>query len=165
MNMGRCLELLFMKGFGILAASLGGIILVQLPSFYESEVDFQSKAISATGTIVKTTEKKEYSGGGITPVTSTTKFISTVKFQTNQGESIEFTTTSACSSRRDCNNKEVPVLYNPILPSDARVDSGSTPEGKVKGRLVLSALFLISGIAFIVVEPSNYSTKQLYRNK
>lgn len=165
MNIKQWLKLLWVKGFGILCVSFGGIVLVQLPSLYESEVDFQSKAISATGTIVKTTEKKEYSGGGITPVTSTTKFISTVKFQTNQGESIEFTTTSACSSRRDCNNKEVPILYNPILPSDARVDAGFTPEGKVKGGLVLSALFLISGIAFIVVEPSNYSTKQLSRNK
>ncbi|HEY9652753.1 MAG TPA: DUF3592 domain-containing protein [Coleofasciculaceae cyanobacterium] len=165
MNIKRWLKLLWVKGFGILCVSFGGILLVQLPSFYESEVDFQSKAVSATGTVVKTREKTEYFGGGITPGTSTTKFISTVKFQTNQGELVEFTTTAACSSRRDCQNKKVAVLYDPILPLEARVDSGSTPEGKVKGSLVLSTLVLLFGINFIIVEPSDYSTKPLSKNK
>lgn len=156
MNIRRCLEFLWIKGFGVLVASFGGIILVQLPSFYKSEVDFQSKAISTTGTVVKTREKREYYGGGIVPLTATTKFISTVEFHTNQGKSSEFTTSAACSSQRDCNNKEIPVLYDPFLPSKARVDSGFTPEGKVKARLVFSTVLLLTGITFIVVVPSNY---------
>lgn len=156
MNIRRCLKFLWMKGFGILVASFGGIILVQLPSFYKSEVDFQAKAISTTGTVVKTTEKREYYGGGIVPLTATTKLISTVEFQTNQGKSVEFTTTTACASQRDCKNKEVPVLYNPFLPSKARVDSGFTPEGKVKIGLAFSTIVLLIGITFIVVAPSHY---------
>jgi hypothetical protein len=156
MDIGKRIDRLGMKVFGICTALLGGIILVQLPSTYEEDVDFQSKAIRATGTVVKIRKETQTHGGGMTPITTTTKYISTVKFQTNQAESIEFTTSSACSSRRNCENKEeVPVLYDPSRPSNARIDSGPTPEGKLKGGLVFGVVFLVSGIAVAVLESSD----------
>jgi hypothetical protein len=150
MNMTRA-DSLALKGLGILFALGSGVSLVQLPSTYEQEVDFHSQAIRATGTVVKTREETQISGGGgIIPLTTTKKYISTVKFQTNQAESVEFTTSSACSSRRDCENKTVSVLYDPSHPKDAIVDSGSTPEGKFRTGMVLSAVFLLLGIAAIL---------------
>lgn len=146
---------LFVRGMGLSIASLAGMLLIDLPSFYQSEVEFQSKAISTTGTVVGAVEKKEYSGGGVVPLTVTTKYIATVEFQTNQGKSVEFTTNSACSSRRDCENKLISVLYDPDFPSKARVDSGATPEGMAQGRLVLSTVFLVVGIAFLGIGLDN----------
>lgn len=145
----------FVRGMGLCVVSLAGMLLIELPSFYRSEVEFQSKAISTTGTVVGAVEKKEYSGGGVVPITVTTKYIATVEFQTNQGKSVEFTASSACSSRRDCENKSVPVLYNPYFLSSARVDSGATPESKVQGQLIFSTILLVVGIAFLGVELEN----------
>ena len=81
------------------------------------------------------------------------RYISTVKFQTNQEQSFEFTTTKACSSLSDCENKTVSVLYDPSHPLDARVDSGSTPEDKLKGNLLFSVVLLLGGVALAVLEP------------
>ncbi len=143
-----------MKAFGICMALLSGMILTQLPSMYKSEVDFHSKAIRATGRVVKTTvNMRTYTSGVSTSVTP--EYLSTVKFQTNHAQSFEFATSKACSSLRDCENKEVPVLYDPSHPFNARVDSGSTPESKIKWGLMLSAFFLLSGIYFVVLEPTD----------
>jgi hypothetical protein len=148
MNIGQRRDHLGRKAAGICTALVGGIILIRLPFAYKEEVDFQSKASSATGTVIKTEEKVQTSGGvaGIVLPSTTREFISTVKFQTNQAELIEFTTSSACSSQRDCENKKVSVLYDPSHPSDARIDSGLTPEGKLKSGLVLSIVLLLLGI-------------------
>ncbi len=148
MNSGKRGDHLGTKAFGILCALLGGMCLVNIPSLYKSEVDFHSKAIRATGTVVKTRVEIRHSGGASSTVFP--EYISTVKFQTNQAESVEFTTSSACSSRRDCENKTVSVLYDPSHPKDAIVDSGSTPEGKFRTGMVLSAVFLLLGIAAIL---------------
>lgn len=152
---GTGLFLLWIRGLGLLAASIAGMLLIKTSAFYKSEVNFQSTAISATGTIVETREKKEqvyYYSGGIPIPATTTKYIATVEFLTNRGESVKFTTSSACSSRRDCENKSVPVLYSPSSPSNVRVDSGVAPEGMVLGRLMFSLLFLIAGIALVRVD-------------
>ena len=60
MNSGKSIDHLIVKGLGICTALLGGIFLVQLPSMYKSEVDFHSNAISATGTVIETREKKHH---------------------------------------------------------------------------------------------------------
>jgi hypothetical protein len=144
-----------LKGAGILVTALGGALLFQIPSIYRSDVDFRSKAISTTGTIIEVQEEKEeriYYSGGIPIPGTVTKFISTVNFQTNQGESIEFTTSRACSSQRDCLNKSISVLYDPDSPSDARVDSGTTPERKVRNNFWFSIFLLLPGIALLLGE-------------
>ena len=154
MNMGQRIDHLIAKGAGICIALFGGMVLVNLPSFYESEVDFQSKAIRATVTVVKTrVETQHYVN--ITYVNVSTSYISTVKFQTNQAQSVEFTTTKACSSGRDCENKTVSVLYDPSRHSDARVDSGATPESQLKGSLMFSVVLLLLGIFMVVLEPTD----------
>ena len=152
MGIEKRIDRLGMKVVGICAALLGGIILVQLPSIYKEEVNFQSKAIRAAGTVLETrVEIRTYSSGVSTGVAP--EYISTVKFQTNQEQSFEFTTTKACSSLSDCENKTVSVLYDPSHPLDARVDSGSTPEDKLKGNLLFSVVLLLGGVALAVLEP------------
>ena len=154
MGLGKRIDRLGTKVVGICSALLGGIILVQLPSIYKKEVNFQSKAIRATGTVLETIVKiRTYSSGvsaGVAP-----EYISTVKFQTNREQSFEFTTTKACSSLSDCENKTVSVLYDPSHPLDARVDSGSTPEDKLKGNLLFSVVLLLGGVALAVLEPTD----------
>ena len=139
MDIGKRIDRSGMKVVGIGSALLGGIFLVQLPYMYKSEVDFRSKAISTTGTVVETRKEIKHITSGGFP-TTTTDYISTVKFQTNQAKSVEFTTSRACSSQRDCENKRVPVLYDPNRPKDAIVDSGTTPEYRFKGLLVFSVV-------------------------
>jgi hypothetical protein len=153
MNSGKRGDHLGTKAFGILCALLGGMCLVNIPSLYKSEVDFHSKAIRATGTVVKTRVEIRHSGGASSTVFP--EYISTVKFQNNHAHSFEFTATKACSSLSNCENKTVPVLYNPSHPLDARVDSGSTPEDKVKGNLVFSVVLLVLGIFVATLEPSD----------
>ncbi|GAB4368045.1 MAG: hypothetical protein Kow00121_06840 [Elainellaceae cyanobacterium] len=158
MNMGQWISLLCIKGMGILLASAGGVFLAKIPSFYESEVDFQSKAISAIGTVTETRDKKEqryYYSGGIPIPATTTKLISTVEFQTNQGELIKFTTSKACSSRHNCENKSVPVLYDPNFPTDARVDFENTPIGGVIAGLILGSSCLLLGVPLILAKPDD----------
>lgn len=146
-------DLIAMKALGILFASVGGIFLVQLPSYYQSEVAFEANAVSTTGTVIKTREEREYSSGGIIPLTSKIKYISTIRFQTRQGESSEFTTRSACSSRRDCQNKTVKVQYFPSAPDQARIDSDTALNVRIGVRGVLFLMFFLIGIGLLVVNP------------
>ncbi|NJL39493.1 MAG: hypothetical protein HC840_31795 [Leptolyngbyaceae cyanobacterium RM2_2_4] len=158
MNIGRWTNLLLVKGTGIFATVLGGALLLQIPSMYRFDVDFRSKAVSATGTITEVREEKEeriYHSGGIPIPGTATKFISTVNFQTNQGEWVEFTTSRACSSQRDCMNKLVPVMYDPDFPSGARVDLGTTPERKVRNNFWFSVFLLLPGIALLLGDVDN----------
>ncbi len=154
MEIGKRIDRSGLKVVGICSALLGGIFLVQLPSMYKSEVDFRSKAISTTGTVVETRKEIEHITAGGFP-TTTTEYISTVKFQTNQAESVEFTTSNTSSLRRDGKSKEVPVLYDPNRPKDAIVDSETTPEYRFKGLLVFSVVLLLGGVALAVLEPTD----------
>jgi hypothetical protein len=142
-----------MKALGVVFASVGGMLLVQLPSHYRSEAAFEANKVSATGTVVETRQEKEYSGGGIVLLSATTKYISTVEFQTHQGESVEFITSSACSSRQDCENKTVQVQYDPSVPNQARIDSDTTLNIRVGGYGVLSLIFFLIGIGLLFVDP------------
>jgi hypothetical protein len=163
MDIGKQIDRSGLKVVGICNALLGGIFLVQLPYMYKSEVDFRSKAIRATGTVVETRkEMKPITSGGFP--TTTTEYISTVRFQTNQAESVEFTTSSTSSIRRDGKNKEIPVLYDPNRPKAAIIDSGTTPEYRFKGLLLFSVVLLLGGIALTVLVPtdSNQWNKNLH---
>lgn len=160
MKIGQWVDLIGMKGLGLLFASMGGLFLAQVPSVYDSEVEFQSKAISTTGTVVKTkTETHLSGGGGIVPLTSRTDYISTVKFQSSQGETVNFITKRACRSLRSCKDKKVPILYDPTSPTDARVDTGATPKSKAIVGSIGGAIFLIVGIIFIGINPDNQQRK------
>ncbi len=130
MNIGLWGDRLITKGSGVLCMLLGGALLVQLPSIYKSEVDFKSQAIKATGTVVKTRVEEQVIPNG-TASRIAVKLVSTVRFHTNQGKLVEFTTDNACSRLPDCENKTVSLLYNPSLPSQARLDSDLSPEAQV----------------------------------
>ncbi|NJL79066.1 MAG: DUF3592 domain-containing protein [Richelia sp. RM2_1_2] len=140
-------------------ASVGGGLLVQFPSYYQSEVRFEANAVSATGNVIKTREEVEYSGGGIVPLSSRTKYISTIEFQTNQGKSVEFTTSSACSRQQDCENKTVQVRYDPSVPTQARIDSNISFNVRVWSYGVLSLILFLIGIRPLLINLSNVPTQ------
>ncbi len=158
MSAVRSVDFICMKALGIFFASVGGMLLVQFPSYYRSEVAFEANKISATGTVVETREEKEYSGGGIAPLTARTKYISTVEFQTRQGELVEFITSSACSSRQDCEDKTVQVQYDPSAPNQARINSDTTLNTRVGGYGVLSLIFFMIGIGLLIVDSGDRPT-------
>jgi hypothetical protein len=147
-----------MKACGAFCSSIGIILLIGFTSDYQSEVSFKANAISATGTIVSTKEEKHNTGtdsGGYAPyprgnwyqpVTGTTSYISTVEFQTQRSESIEFTTIDACFSQQQCKNKTVLVEYIPSTPKQARIhfDNSDTALNVRFGVRILFSLFCIS---------------------
>ena len=153
MSAVRPVDLFCMKALGVLFASVGGILLFQFPSYYRSEVGFEANAISAIGTVIKTREEKEYSGGGIVPLSSRTKYISTVEFQTHQGKSVNFTTSSACSSQLSCENKTIQMRYDPSVPTQARINSGAPLNVRLWGYGVFCLIMLLIGILLLVIDP------------
>lgn len=161
MSAVRSVNLICMKALGVFLASVGGMLLVQFPSYYRSEVAFEANKVSATGTVVETREKKEYSGGGIVPLSATTKYISTVEFQTRQGDSVEFITSNVCSSRKDCENETVQVQYDPSVPNQARIKPDTTLNIRVGGYGVLSLIFFLIGIGLLVVDPGDRPTQSM----
>jgi hypothetical protein len=160
MNIGLWGDRLITKGSGVLCMLIGGALLVQLPSMYRSEADFESRAISATGTVVKTRVEEQFITNGTSSYTRR-KLISTVRFQTNQGKSVEFTTANACSSLPTCNNKTVSLRYDPIRPSKARVDSLVFFESQVVYFLIVSSFLLLCGICCLVdIQKQDISSEQ-----
>lgn len=146
-------DLFCMKALGVFFACTGGVLLFQYPSYYRSEVAFEANGISVTGTVIKTREEKEYFGGGITPLSSKTKYISTVEFQTHQNKLVDFTTSSACSSQLDCEKKTVQVRYDPRVPTQARINSDTPLHVRLWGYGVFSLIFLLIGILSLVINP------------
>jgi len=160
MNIGLWVNRLFTKGGGALFMLIGGTLLVQLPSIYKYEVDFKSNAISATGTVVKTRVEEQVIANG-TASRTLIKLVSTVRFHTNQGKLVEFTTNNACLRLPDCNNKTVSVRYNPNLPSKARLDSHLSPEAQVVWFLIVSSFFLLCGICCLLdIQRQDTSSEQ-----
>lgn len=156
----RSFDFICTKALGVFCALVGGMHLVQFPSYYRSEVAFEANAISATGTVVNRREEIEYSGGGLVPLTAKTKYISTVEFQTREGESIRFTTSGrTCSSRRDCENNIVQVEYDPSLPKQARIYSDTALNVRVGSYGVLSLIFFSIGIGLLVIDPGDRPTR------
>ena len=68
MNIGLGVNRLLTKGFGVFCMLISRTLLVQLPSMYKYEVDFKSKAISATGTVVKTRVEEQVIANGTSAV-------------------------------------------------------------------------------------------------
>jgi hypothetical protein len=144
------------KACGVLCISIGVMLLIGFTSYYQSEVSFKANAISTTGTVVRTKEENQNTGsGGYAPyyggnsyqtLNVTTSYISTVQFQTQQSESIEFTTSGACSSRRDCDRKTVRVQYVSSAPKQARIyaDDSDTALNVRFGVRILFSLFCLS---------------------
>ncbi len=159
MSTKRLFDLIASKAMGIFFASCGGVLLVQFPSYYGTEVAFEANKVSATGTVVATSERQEYFGGGIATVSSITRYISKVRFQTFQDKSVEFITSSACSSRKDCDRKTVRVQYDPSVPNQARIYSDTTLNTRVGGYVMFSLVFFLLGIGLLVVDLGDCPTR------
>jgi hypothetical protein len=133
-------------------ASCGGIGLVHFPSYYRSEVTFEANALSAAGTVVKTSEETgSCSGGVIAMVSCTTDYISTVEFQTRQGKLIEFTASNVCGSQQDCKNKTVQVQYVPSGSYQARIHLDMPFNNRMAFYIMFSFLSFLVGIGLIVI--------------
>jgi Protein of unknown function (DUF3592) len=157
MSTKRLFDLIASKAMGIFYASCGGVLLVQLPSYYGTEVAFEANKVTATGSVVATREEEyHYYNSGVRTVTT---YISKVQFQTLQGESIEFTTGSACSSQRDCEFKTVRVQYDPNVPKQARVYSNTTLNSRVGAHIVLALAFFSIGIWLLVFDLGDRPTR------
>jgi hypothetical protein len=144
-----------MRVMGGLLTSVAVLQLVGLPSYYRSEVAFEANAISVPGTVIKTREKREINAVIYGAVSSTTYYISTVEFQTQQGKSVKFTTRNACSSQRDCEKKKVWVKYDPRIPDEARIYLESTPEFRANVRGFFWLIFFSIGIWGLVIYPAH----------
>jgi hypothetical protein len=156
----RLFDLIVAKATGVFFASCGGVMLVQFPSYYGAEVAFEANKVSATGTVVATSEEKHYYGGGVVALNASTTHNSKVKFQTLQGESVEFITSSACSSRQDCDRKTVRVQYDPSVPQQARIASNTTLNIRIGLYVVFLIILPLSiGIGAIVFAPGNRQTR------
>ncbi len=148
--------------FGIFSILSGSYILIQIPSLFKAEVDFKSKAISASGTVTEVKTKESFVTSGLNSY-SITNFYATVRFQLHQGEHIEFTARNVCEDRlftsaeliaSDCIGENVPVLYNPADPEKARVSSAVNPTGIIIWAFILSFYLLIGGIGIILPDIS-----------
>lgn len=155
----KLLSLICIRAIGILLASVGANMLFNLPSYYESEAEFEANKVSATGIVVETSEVKSYSGGGIAPLNVARTYNSKVKFQTIQSEWVEFTTSDACWSEQDCEHKTVLVQYDPSLPNRARIQSDAMRDNRARGYIIFSLVPFVVGIAFLVVSLDNGQTR------
>jgi hypothetical protein len=147
MKTNQLAKLLRLKLISLPLISVGSLIIVLFHSHYKHEVDFNSKAISTTGIVINTESvpTKNYSGGNGAYIEGS-ESIYTIRFRTSQGQSVEFKTGRNCGSICDTN---VSVLYNPRLPSYARVDDRNILSGFMKGVNIgiFIFLFLILGVA------------------
>jgi hypothetical protein len=179
---GKTIAISAALGGVILLVSLPCFLSKSYKSSYKSEADFQSKALYAVGTVTKNETQTyltySYSSGYPSVTGSTTINTSTVKFKANRNlqkissnpytvlfaksglsdnrvESIEFTTTKACSisDSNSCVNKKVPVLYDPASSAKAAIDYSATSEYTIVNLLWLLIVWLMSA-SFVFVGES-----------
>ena len=77
----------------IYCISMGVGFLIQGFSDYQAAADFRNKALSTIGIITETTRRQNYTSSGMAAAPS---YISTVQFETEQGEIAEFKAHNIC---------------------------------------------------------------------
>jgi len=136
------------KGFQALVAVAlfmgAGAALNHTPSAYQAEVYFRDHALSTVGIVKDTTSGQSCSGGMGFGYSCTTTYTSNIQFKDANGKLTTFSQSSICNDR--CKNKQVPILYDPNHPSNARVGTEVNPSHVAKGWLIFVLLLLFSGI-------------------
>ena len=82
-----------------------------------------------------------------------------VKFQTLQGESVKFTTSSACSSQQDCDRKTLRVQYDPSMSNQARIYSDTTLNTRVGGYILFALVYFLLVIGVLVFDLGDRPTR------
>lgn len=133
----------FLYALATLFFSVSALFLIAIPSAYQSEIDFKNHALSTIGTIKKT-EVEEYWAPLILGAGSLkAEYTSTIQFETLEGK----TATLSHSTSTPFEDEQVPILYNPTDPNQARVGGTEVnPKNTVYGYLLASTCFLSGGI-------------------
>lgn len=147
-KVGNFLGATFMLLSGTFVTLFGSYILIQ-------EADFKARAISSdSGIVTEAKPKKRFvstSTGGYEVV----DIYATVKFQSHEGNYIEFADRNVCEKRllesvesdiSACVGRKVSILYIPDNPKNARVASKINPTHAVWGGVLLGSLCLVGGI-------------------
>lgn len=139
-------EMTYYQKFAYILASIffgvSALLLVKIPFAYQSETDFKDHAISTLGTVKKIEVKQQYVPTGLGGGRLETTYTSTIQFKTLEGEISTFFD----STHSPVENKEVPVLYTPAYPYQARVGTEVNPKHTVYGLLLASTFFLAGGM-------------------
>lgn len=102
---------------------------------------FQSQSATATGTVVEIEERTSTRRSGSGTRRRTTSYYPTITFQTAEGQSVEFESSTSVDSDVDVGDA-IPIRYNRATPSEARLDSfggmWGLPAGVGFGALVLT---------------------------
>lgn len=130
--------------------SVSAFLLIKIPSAYQSEVDFKNHAISTLGTVQKTEVEQQWvptTLGGYSKATYT----STIQFENLEGKAA----TLSYSTSTRLENEQVPIVYNPTYPYQARVGTEVKPKNTVYG-LLLASTFLLTGGMYTVYQARRY---------
>jgi serine/threonine protein kinase len=134
-NQQSCIRLSQLYGSIFVAAS--AFSLFGIPFAYQAEVYFKDHAISAIGTVKKTTAETYWVNTVINGSYAQTSYSSIIQFETLKGKVVTFSSSSAYKTR------QVPILYDPIYPNQARIGTVVNPKSVVYGHLIFSVLSVL----------------------
>jgi hypothetical protein len=131
--------------------SVSALLLITMPSAYQSEVNFKNHAISTLGTVKKTEEHQYWSSGSYGTGQWTTEYALTIQFETFEGK----IGTLSYSTSTPLKDKQIPILYNPTDPSQARVGTEVNPKNTIY-IFLLASTFLLTGGMYTVYQARRY---------
>jgi serine/threonine protein kinase len=136
--------------YGRIFVAASAFLLSQIPSAYQSEIYFKDHAISAIGTVKQTTAESYWVSTGISAGYLKTEYKSIIQFETLREKTVTFSTSSVYK------DIQVPILYDPIYPNQARIGTAVNPKSIVYGHLIFSALLaLVATLMLSNVRPQN----------
>ncbi len=104
----------------IVFSLIGGIFVALSGYMYIKDLRFKQTAVTSTGTVVEYVQKNSSDGYTYSPV---------VVFTDQQGKEVRFQSRVSSSYQSYVIGETVPVLYNPMQSSDAKIDGFITTGG------------------------------------
>lgn len=150
------LAILHSAPFGLLFMGAGWL-LVTIPDRYQAEVDFRARALLTSGTVIQRKQVTNcYATGGF-GASCTSSCDLKVEFM-NNGKIAEFWDSCYKSVNE---NQAVPVLYDPMDVSKARIDRGDTPESLARNQFLCSMVIGLLAIRLLTCfSPTENNQKQ-----
>lgn len=146
--------LVFPGGFIVLNISMGALVLNLGVSNYQAAATFKNKAVATTGIITGT---RTISRGSPSGMAAPPSYVSTIQFETRQGETIRFQDDDLCT--RSCSGKKVQIFYASDNPHQAMVKGGSSPLDRVRGNIGLGIFMLLAGTVTFIDALSKYNRR------
>jgi len=131
-------KLIFIK-YLFLLIGLG--MLVGSFFLYQNTVSFLETAIKADGVVVDLVRSRN---------SDSTTYAPTVRFKTNRGNTIEFTSTTSSNPPSYSVGEKVEVLYEPSQPHSAKINSFFSVWGGAVIVCGLGTVFFVVGFAIII---------------